>query len=609
MNKNQLLKKIENLPKLPGVYLFKNKNNKIIYIGKAKSLFNRVKSYFFASSTSVKTEALVSKIIDVDVIVTDNELEALILEANLIKQHTPRYNVNLKDDKSYPYIVITNEVFPQVYPTRRIIADGSKYFGPYTEVKTMKQALKVLRDVFKIRSCKYNLTEETIKNKKYKICLDYHIKKCDGPCEGLISKEEYNKMINEVEQVLRGNIDGLINSLNQEMLKYSSELKFEKAAEIRNKLESLKVYANTQKVVSHDLVDRDIITFAADIPDGVAAIFNIRKGKLINRKKFVFNYSITLPEKNIIADLIRNIYSNPIEVPNEIILPELPDEKQLIEKWLGKASNRKIKLKKPYTEELKSLLKLCNQNAIFDLNEIKLQRMKKESKIPFVLKSLQRDLYLPKPPIRIECFDVSTLQGADTVASLVVFENGKPKKSDYRKFIIKSVTGIDDYASMSEVIERHYKRVLEENKTLPNLIMIDGGKGQLNSAIKSLKKIGLTDFYAIGLAKRLEEIFLSDRKESILIPKTSSSLKFLQQIRNEAHRFAITFHRERRKKSIITSELEQIPGLGTKTIETLLKEFGSIENIKKQTPEQLTKLIGKAKAKKILNYFNISNER
>lgn len=604
MSEVNLRQKIENLPKLPGVYLFKNKTDKIIYIGKAKSLLNRVKSYFTLPIISRKNQALVSKIADVDIIVTDNEIEALILEANLIKQHKPRYNVNLKDDKSYPYIVITNEDFPQVYPTRKIIQNGSKYFGPYSEVKTMKQALRVLRDVFKIRSCKYNLTDETIKKGKYKVCLDYHIKKCDGPCEGLISKEEYKSMIDQVEQVLRGNLDKLINNLTKQMLELSHQLKFEKAAEIKRKIDLLQVYSNSQKVVSQSLQDIDVITFATDIPDGVAAIFNIRNGKLVGRKKFTFNYNLELTEPQIISDLLRNIYLNTIEIPEKILVSDIPDEKETIEKWLSHQVEKQVLITQPQDEEQISLLNLCKQNAIYDLNEIKLQKMKKEGKISYVLKALQRDLYLNKPPIRIECFDISTLQGTDSVASLVVFENGKPKKSDYRKFIIKTVTGVNDFASMSEVIERHYSRIISEGKALPDLIMVDGGKGQLNSAIKSLKKVGLTDVGVIGLAKRLEEVFLPGKKDSIMIPKTSSSIKLLQHIRDEAHRFAITFHREKRSKRIIKSELSEIPGIGEKTAEKLLKELGSIEIIKNADLSLLEKHLGKTRAKKVYSYFH-----
>lgn len=604
MKKKELDNKIENLPNLPGVYLFKNSIGKIIYIGKAKNLRNRVKSYFVSHLNSAKTEALVNKIADLDVIVTDNEVEALILESNLIKQHKPRYNINLKDDKSYPYITITNEDYPQVYATRKVVRDGSKYFGPYTDVKTMKYALRVLREVFRIRSCRYNITQETIEKKKYKVCLDYHIKKCDGPCEGLILKEDYNKMIDEVELVLRGKIDPLISSLYQEMLKYSEELKFEKAAEIKRKIDSLQVYSNSQKVVGSDLADRDIITCSVDIPDGVAAIFNIRNGKLVGKKKFHFAYNIELPSEDIYSNLIRTIYDSLIEIPPEIIVPTLPLEKEDLQIWLSKKCNYEVKIFKPSKDDIQSLVNLCNQNAIFELNEIKLQRMKKEGEISYILRSLQRDLNLPHPPIRIECFDISTLQGADTVASMVVFENGKPKKSDYRKFIIKSIKDKpDDFTSMAEVVERHYRRILEEGKSLPDLIMIDGGKGQLNAAIKSLKKLNLTNYNIIGLAKRLEEIFLPYKSESILISKTSSSLKLLQKIRDEAHRFAITFHREKRTKRVIKTDLEDIPGIGDKLSKKLLTYFGSIERLKAASLEEISNVIGKKKAQVILDWI------
>ena len=601
---DRLNHKFDNLPSLPGVYLFLNNSNKIIYIGKAKNLRNRVRTYFSSTPSSAKTEILVNKIKDLEVIVTDNEIEALILESNLIKQHKPRYNINLKDDKSFPYIVITNENYPQVFPTRKILNDGSKYFGPYTDVKTMRFALKILREVFKIRSCKYNIDDEVIQKKKIKLCLDYHIKKCDGPCEGLVSKSAYRKMINQVEKVLRGRLDSLLTDLHEELESYSAELKFEQASEVKNKIDALQVYANSQKVVSAEYTDKDLITVASDVPDAVATIFNIRNGKLVGKKKFVFSYPIETAPENIYSVVIKNYYSDFVEIPTEIIVKALPEDISNLEKFLANKINSTVQILTPKAdEEIDSLLNMCYQNALLELNEIKLQRLKKDGKISYVLKSLQRDIYLKNLPSRIECFDISTLQGADTVASLVVFENGKPKKNEYRKFIIKSVSGSDDFKSMSEVIERHYTRVLQENKKLPDLIMVDGGKGQLSASLKVLKKLGLNALPIIGLAKRLEEVFTPDNKDSILIPKTSSSLRLLQKIRDEAHRFAVTFHRKKRDERTLQTELLGIKGIGKITAQKLLVNFGSIENIRKAHKEKISELIGNKLADKVVEYF------
>lgn len=601
---NELKNKIENLPSLPGVYLFLSISDKIIYIGKAKNIRNRVRTYFSSTPSSAKTEILVNKIKDLEVIVTDNEIEALILESNLIKQHKPRYNINLRDDKSFPYIVITNEDYPQVFPTRKIINDGSKYFGPFTDVKTMRFALKILRDVFKIRSCRYHIDDEVIQKKKIKLCLDYHIKKCDGPCEGLVSKSVYRKMINQVEKVLRGRLDSLLTDLHEELESYSSELKFEQASEIKNKIDALQVYANSQKVVSAEYTERDIITVAADVPDAVAAIFNIRNGKLVGKKKIVFSYPIETSAEEIHSVVLKNYYSDFVEVPTEIIVKTLPEDISDLEKYLSNKINSTVQILTPKAdEETGSLLNMCYQNALLELNEIKLQRLKKDGKTSYILKSLQRDIYLKNLPSRIECFDISTLQGADTVASLVVFENGKPKKSEYRKFIIKSVSSSDDFKSMSEVIERHYTRVLQENKKLPDLIMVDGGKGQLSTSLKVLNKLGLSTLPIIGLAKRLEEIFIPDKKDSILIPRTSSSLRLLQQIRDEAHRFAVTFHRKKRDERTLQTELLGIKGIGKITAQKLLVNFGSIEKIRKTQKDKISELIGNKLADKVAEYF------
>ncbi len=596
--------KLENLPQKPGVYQFFNDKEKIIYIGKAKSLRSRVRSYFAAKVDSPKTKALVKKIVDLQVIITQNEIEALVLENNLIKKHKPRYNINLKDDKSFPYIRVTNEPFPQIFSTRDIVQDGSRYFGPYTDVKNMKGALRMINKLFKIRSCKYFLGPEVIKEKKVKLCLDYHIKKCDGPCEGLISEEEYNEMVGQVIKLIRGKTDELLNSLQKQMADAAKNLEFEKAAELRDKIEQLNVWSSKMKVVSTDFEDRDIISCAVEGTDAAVSILNIRAGKLLSKKQFrLIAEDESLPK--LYAAIVRFYYSEYVEVPKEIIIEVMPDEVDTLRSWLAEKGKRKVHFIEPKRKsDAKSLIEMCRQNAIYLLKEIQLQRMKKEGNLPYVLTSLKRDLRLKNIPRRIECFDISHIQGSDTVASLVVFEEAKPKKNMYRKFIIKTVEGVDDFASMQEVVERRYRRLMEENEPIPELIMVDGGKGQLSSAVETLNEIGLKNYEIIGLAKRLEEVFTPGVSEPVIIPKTSSSLKLLQHIRDEAHRFAITFHRSRRSKRIITTELTSIEGIGEKGAEKLLRNFMSIEEIKKAEFPELTKVIGQAKAKTVYSYYH-----
>ena len=602
---NYLENKLKNLPSEPGVYQFINDKGKVIYVGKARNLRGRVRSYFHSGFTNAKTEVLVNKISDFELVVTDSEVEALVLENNLIKELKPRYNVNLKDDKSFPFIKVTNEPYPKVFSTRRVFKDGSRYFGPYTSVKSMKSALRMINQIFRIRSCNYDINDDAIVKKKFKVCLDYHIKKCDGPCEGLVSEKVYNEMVDEVVKLLRGKTDDLITELEGKMNTAALEMQFEKAAVMRDKLEQLKVISSKQKIVSDDFEDRDVISIAFEDKDSSCSIFNVRNGKLVGKKQLDLKLKggEELPE--IYNSAIKFYYTEHTEIPKEILLETEPSDSEILLEWLNLRSEKKVKFIVPQRGELKSLVKMCKENAILQLKEIQLQKMKKEGNLPYSLSALQRDLRLPKLPARIECFDISNIHGSDSVASMVVFVKGKPKKSEYKKFIIKDVEGPDDFASMQEVIRRRYSRLINENTPLPDLIMVDGGKGQLSSAVEVLNILGIKHFNIIGLAKRLEEVFFPGNSEAESIPKTSSGLKLLQQIRDEAHRFAITFHRNRRSKRTIKTELTDIKGIGASTAQKLLKELGSLEIVKKTKPEKLIELVGQKKTNLIREYFKI----
>ena len=606
---SKLEDKLNNLPTEPGVYQYKNDKGKIIYIGKAKNLRNRVRSYFHSSVDSPKTQIMVSKVSDLELIITTSEIEALILENNLIKQYKPRYNVNLKDDKTFPYIRITNEPYPQIYSTRNVIKDGSRYFGPYTDVKSMKNSLRMINKLFKIRSCKYWIDDETIKQKKVKICLDYHIKKCDGPCEGLISEIEYNSMVNQVVKLLRGKTDELIAELKLEMNSASSNMEFEKAAALRDKIEQLEVYSSKQKVVLPSNDDKDIISAAIEGKDVASTILNIRSGRLVGKRQLNLSSEKSDDLSEIYNAIIKFYYNEYVEIPKEIVIETEPlDDVALIE-WLSEKADRKVSFIIPQRKsEATSLLHMSKQNAILQLKEIQLQRMKKDGNVPYVLSALQRDLRLKSLPRKIECFDISNLQGTDTVASMVVFVDGKPKKSLYRKFIINDVEGPDDFASMQEVVRRRYTRAMEEKEQFPDLIIVDGGKGQLSSAVEILDELGIKDQQIIGLAKRLEEVFFPGISESQSIPKTSSSLKLIQHVRDEAHRFAITFHRSRRDKRTLQTELTEIPGIGKKIAEKLLTHFDGIESIKNTATAELANVIGKSKAEAVRKFYEAKQD-
>ena len=849
--------KLGNLPPNPGIYQFKDKSGKIIYVGKAKNLRNRVRSYFMSKPVGPRLTKMISLIRDVEIINTDSEVESLILEMNMIKQLKPRYNVNLKDDKSFPYIVITNEPYPRVFPTRKRRNDGSKYFGPYTDVGNMKYSLKMLRELFMIRTCSLNITHEAIEKKKFKVCLEYHIHKCEGPCEGLVSQAKYNEMTGEIEKVLHGKTTSLIKELEAKMREAAASERFEEAALIRNRIESLTVYTEKQKIVSEDFMDKDIINFVKEGDDACAMILNIRDGKVIGKRHY---YIDTVEDKEpgeILENVIFRYYSENSFIPDEIHLPEDADTGEnsieAFSEWFIKNFGKKVDFKIPKRGEKVQLLAMVKTNARYMLDELKLQRLKREF-IPNSVTSLKRDLRLTKLPRRIECYDISNIQGTDTVASMVVFYDGRPKKNDYRKFRIQSalneVGRPDDFASMREVIFRRFRKLAEKkmitahttplpegegsnipellgdkklqntlpplssqergtggevirpdipyqkekaralrkketpaekklwnalrNKkagdfkfrrqhpigfyivdfyshekyliveidgsiheeedykeydrirqeqlenigykflrfsnndimnsldkvlgdinafltspptpllegegsknpemldeeevkkltsyslldnesynpelsndkrlqntlpplssqergtggevntpdlssqkdetggevytpdpsfdAMPDLIVIDGGKGQLSSAVKVLGDIGLGDLNIIGLAKRLEEVFLPGASEAQSIPKTSSGIKLLQRVRDEAHRFAITFHRSLRDKRTLKSELEAIKGIGKTTAQKLLKEFGSVDNIKimiKNDYDEFAKRAGKKAAERI----------
>ena len=612
-----LEEKLDSLPKDPGVYQFKNAAGRVIYVGKAKVLRNRVRSYFQnyrRGAGDAKLRALVEKIADVEVMLTDSDVEALILENTLIKKLKPRYNVNLKDDKTYPFVVVTNEPYPRVFATRRKIRDGSKYYGPYTEAGYLRYLLKTLRDIFPIRTCDYHIDEALILRGKVKVCLQFHIKKCEGPCEGLVSMEHYQSMIQQVRKLLSGRTRDVEQALKADMQRLSEEMRFEEAGKVRDQLRILEDYANKQKVVTEEDIDRDIFALAHEDDDACGIIFKVRDGKVVGKQHFFFTNIEGKPDQEILGALLEQYYSVTDYIPEEVLLPlELEDEDTL-QAWLARrvreldageeaGAMKAPKIVVPKIGEKAKLMEMVRTNARFLLNEIKLQKLKQTDHVPHVLKALERDLNLRKPPRRIECFDNSHLQGTEYVSSMVVFMDGKPRKSEYRKYRIRSVEGNDDFAAMKEVVRRRYTRALAEKTELPDLIIIDGGKGQLSSAYEVISELDLASTPMIGLAKRLEDIYTVNSLDPLILPRSSSSLRLLQNIRDEAHRFAITFHRQLREKRTFQTELTDIPGVGKKTAIKLLEHFGSVEGVKQASEPELVSLVGLKAMKVIVNFF------
>jgi len=586
--KNLIQKKIMQAPTKPGVYQFLNSKNRIIYIGKAKNIRNRIRTYFQKSNNrSPKNITMVKHVTDLEWIVVRNEVEALMTEANLIKEHQPRYNVDLRDDKSYPFIRVTNEPFPQVFLTRKVIRDGSKYYGPFTDSRRLRMILKALNKVFPIRSCSYFIDENTIKEKKISLCLDYHIKKCEGPCEGLVSKGQYLTMIDRIEDFLKGRTKITESYLNEMMMMASEGQKYEEAAMYRDQLNAIESFKSKQSHVATDFTERDVITLAKEGSLGVAVVLRIRNGKIFSRDKLLLK-QLSQDDGVTMKTVIMRFYMDSDFLPKEISLQFSPKDEVDLILWLKKKKKGAIRFIYPKKGEKVKELKVTMQNSKLLLGEWLINRQKRKDQVPRLLAQLKEDLNMDEPPRKIEAIDISHLGGSNTVASLVHFFDGQPKRSQYRKYNIKSVNGIDDFAAMREVVLRRYKRVKEENTTIPDLILVDGGKGQLSMALSALRELGMDYIPIIGLAKKLEEVFVPGNSEPQVIHKSSPGLLLLRRIRDEAHRFAITFQKSKRKKQLTKSIFDDIRGLGKKRMVKLLQTFNGPKEIAGLTPEVIS---------------------
>lgn len=585
--------KLKRVQKKPGVYLLKDGGGRILYVGKAKNLRDRLRSHFRRDvNENPKHRSMMARVEDFETIVTDSEVEALILEANLVKEHRPKYNVNLKDDKSFPYIRVTDEPYPRIFITRKIVRDGSRYFGPYTEVGSMRKLTSAVQHIFSMRTCQLRITEETIRAKKHKICLNYHIGRCTGPCEGFVSREDYGWTVDQVVAFIRGTDKQLVQNLEIRMRHMALSRQFEEAAHLRDQIHSVSMFHSRQKVVDILSPDRDLITVAVEGEDACGVVFHVREGKLMNRQHFYLSGVDGVPLDEIMASFVKQYYLRADAVPDEIHFSSALSETADLKEWLSRKREKKVTFVFPKKGKKAQLMALCAKNARLLLEELQAQKSRADDWAPLSVRALQKDLRMNHPPKRIEAFDVSNIAGHDAVASLVVFENGKPKKSEYRKFKIKTVEGIDDYRMMAEAVERRVVRLQKEDMPMPDLILVDGGKGQLSTAVSVLQKMGIEDQPIVGLAKRLEEVFIPGFADPQNIPKHSASLHLLQRVRDEAHRFAVRYHRTLRKKRMVHSELDDIPGIGEKRRNALLKAFGSVEGVRKASLEELSKVDG-----------------
>jgi excinuclease ABC subunit C len=594
MQNSTLQLQIQSLPDGPGVYQYYDKEDKILYVGKAKNLKKRVASYFNKIHDTAKTNVLVKKIVTIKHIVVPTETDALLLENNLIKTLQPRYNVLLRDDKTYPWICIKKEAFPRIFPTRRMVKDGSEYFGPYTSFKTVNTILELIKELYPLRTCNYDLSKNNIEAHKFKVCLEYHIGNCKGPCEGFELLENYQKQVDAIREILKGNFKESQREFKKLMNDLASEMHFEEAQKIKEKIDVLENYQSRSTIINPKITNIDVFSIVSDESAAFINFLQISHGSIIRSHTLEIKKKLDESDEELLELAIIELRERFQLLSKEIIVPFKVD--------LGE----NIKITIPQLGDKKQILDLSIRNAKFyRIEQLKqLQIVDPERHSNRIMAQMQKDLRLTEEPRHIECFDNSNIQGTNPVSACVVFKEGKPSKKDYRHFNIKTVVGPDDFASMEEVVYRRYKRMLDENQPLPQLIIIDGGKGQLSSALKSIDELGLRGKIAIiGIAKRLEELFYPGDSVPLYLDKKSETLKVIQQLRNEAHRFGITFHRDKRSQSALNSSIESIPGIGEKTMLSLIQHFKSVKRLKLASEKEISDVVGVSKAKKITDFY------
>lgn len=585
---------IRTLPTSPGVYQYYDKEDKLLYIGKAKNLKKRVNSYFTKNHDNYKTKVLVKKIRTIKHIVVASETDALLLENNLIKRYQPRFNVMLKDDKTYPWICIKKERFPRVFPTRNLIKDGSEYFGPYTNFKTVHTLLDLIKGLYQLRTCNYDLSKEKIDNRKYKVCLEYHLGNCKGACEGLQEEQEYRENIHAIREIVKGNFKDSLQRFRKQMMDHATRMEFEDAQRIKEKIEVLENYQAKSTIVNPKISNVDVFSIISDESYGYVNFLQLSYGSIIRSHTTEIKKKLEETDKELLELAIVELRQRFDSSSKELFVPIAVDV----------GENLKITI--PQLGDKKKIVDLSLRNAKYYRQERfkQIKIIDPDRHIKRLMAQMKKDLRLPEEPVHIECFDNSNIQGTHPVAACVVFKNGKPSKKEYRKFNIKTVEGANDFASMEEVVYRRYKRLLEEKEPLPQLIIVDGGKGQLSSGLKALEDLGLRGkITIIGIAKRLEEIYYPGDSIPLYLDKKSESLKIIQHLRNEAHRFGITFHRQKRSKAALETELDTIPGIGEKTVIELLSHFRSVKRIREATKKELTEVVGNSRATKVYNYY------